>query len=317
MTANNEYLNKCIVYAGSDVFSIPSLQRLLDLKYTKIIVLTKPPKRQGRGMKVKNNPLAEFSSHQNIETLMPENPNDNDLLERLKAAEPEALITSAYGKMVSEDLLEIFSLGNINVHPSLLPRWRGPSPIESAIIEGDKKTGVTLMQMTKELDAGPIYAQQAMPLGEENTKRLSEKLSLLAANMLEEFLPSFLGGAQAAKKQDEGLVTHSKIIRKEHARVDWNEHAITIDKKIKAYYPWPVAHTYLDKKYFRIWDSKALPSNEEGSNPGEIVEINKEGVVVKCNGGRIILKGLQPEGKKEMLATDFARGNKLEGKSFS
>ena len=112
MTANNEYLNKCIVYAGSDVFSIPSLQRLLDLKYKKIIVLTKPPKRQGRGMKVKNNPLAEFSSHQNIETLMPENPNDNDLLERLKAAEPEALITSAYGKMVSEDLLEIFSLGN-------------------------------------------------------------------------------------------------------------------------------------------------------------------------------------------------------------
>ena len=315
--ANNEHLNKCIVYAGSDIFSIPSLQRLLDLKYKKITVLTKPPKRQGRGMKVKNNPLAQFSTYQNIETLMPEDPNDSDLLERLKAIEPEALITSAYGKVVSEDLLGIFSLGNINIHPSLLPRWRGPSPIESAIIEGDKETGVTLIQMTEELDAGPIYTQKSIPLGEENTKRLSEKLSLLAANMLEEFLPSFLEGAQEAKGQDERLVTYSKIIKKEHARVDWNENAKTIDKKIKAYYPWPAAHTYLENKYFRIWDSKALANNEEEGSPGEIVDINKEGVVVKCNGGKIILKGIQPEGKKEMLATDFARGNKLEGKSFS
>ena len=315
--AANEYLNKSIVYAGSDIFSIPSLQRLLDLKYKKIIVLTKPPKRQGRGMKVKNNPLAQFSSEQNIETLMPEDPNDGGLLERLKEIKPEVLITSAYGKMVSETLLDIFSLGNINIHPSLLPRWRGPSPIESAILEGDKETGVTLMRMTEELDAGPIYAQQSIPLGEENTKRLTEKLSLLAANMLEGFLPSFLEGVEGAKAQNERWATHSKIIKKEHARVDWNEHPKTIDKKIKAYYPWPVAHTYLDNKYFRIWDSKTLIENDEGGNPGEIVDINKEGVVVNCSGGRIILKGVQPEGKKEMLATDFARGNKLEGKRFS
>ena len=315
--AANEYLNKSIVYAGSDIFSIPSLQRLLDLKYKKIIVLTKPPKRQGRGMKVKNNPLAQFSSEQNIETLIPEDLNDGGLLERLKEIKPEVLITSAYGKMVPETLLDVFSLGNINIHPSLLPRWRGPSPIESAILEGDKETGVTLMRMTEELDAGPIYAQQSIPLGEENTKRLTEKLSLLAANMLEGFLPSFLEGVEGAKAQNERWATHSKIIKKEHARVDWNEHPKTIDKKIKAYYPWPVAHTYLDNKYFRIWDSETLIEDDEGGSPGEIVDINKEGIVVKCSGGRIILKGVQPEGKKEMLATDFARGNKLEGKSFS
>ncbi|MDC3239685.1 methionyl-tRNA formyltransferase [Gammaproteobacteria bacterium] len=315
--AANEYLNKAIVYAGSDIFSIPSLQRLLDLKYKKITVLTKSPKRQGRGMKVKNNPLAQFSSEQNIETLMPEDLDDGSLLERLKEIEPEVLITSAYGKLVSKTLLDVFSLGNINIHPSLLPRWRGPSPIESAILEGDTETGVTLMQMTEELDAGPIYAQKSIPLGEENTKRLSEKLSLLAANMLEGFLPSFLGGFQVMKEQDERCVTHSKMIKKEHARIDWNENPKTIDKKIKAYYPWPVAHTYLDNKYFRIWDSKTSIENDEGGSPGEIVDINKEGLVVKCSGGRIILKGVQPEGKKEMLATDYARGNKLEGKRFS
>ena len=313
----NEYLNKSIVYAGSDIFSIPALQKLLDLKYKKITVLTKPPKRQGRGMKVKNNPLAQFSSDQNIETLMPKDPNDGGFLERLKEIKPEVLITSAYGKMVSENLLDIFSLGNINIHPSLLPRWRGPSPIESAILEGDKETGVTLMRMTEELDAGPIYTQQSITLGEENTKRLSEKLSLLAASMLESFLPSFLKGVEGAKDQNERWATHSKIIKKEHARVDWNEDPKTIDKKIKAYYPWPVAHTYLDNKYFRIWDSKTLIENDERGSPGEIMDINKEGVVVKCSGGMIILKGLQPEGKKEMLAIDFARGNKLEGKSFS
>ena len=315
--AANDHLNKSIVYAGSDIFSIPSLQRLLDLKYKKITVLTKPPKRQGRGMKVKNNPLAQFSSEQNIETLVPEDPNDRSLLESLKEIEPEALITSAYGKVVSKALLDIFSIGNVNIHPSLLPRWRGPSPIESAILQGDKETGVTLMRMTEELDAGPIYAQQAIPLGEESTERLTQKLSLLAANMLESFLPSFLEGADGAKEQNERWVTHSKIIKKEHARVDWNECPKTIDKKIKAYYPWPVAHTYLDNKYFRIWDSETLIEDDEGGSPGEIVDINKEGIVVKCSGGRIILKGVQPEGKKEMLATDFARGNKLEGKSFS
>ncbi len=315
--AANEYLNKAIVYAGSDIFSIPSLQRLIDLNYKKITVLTKPPKRQGRGMKVKNNPLAQFSSEQNIETLMPEDLDEGGLLERLKEIEPEALITSAYGRLVSKTLLDIFSLGNINIHPSLLPRWRGPSPIESAILEGDKETGVTLMQMTEELDAGPIYAQQSIPLGEENTKRLSEKLSLLAANMLESFLPTFLGGAERAKEQDERWVTHSKIIKKEHARIDWNEDPKKIDKKIKAYYPWPIAHTYLGKKYFRVWEAKTLIEIDERGSPGEIVDINKEGVVVRCNGGKIILKGIQPEGKKEMLATDFARGNKLEGKRFS
>ena len=315
--AANEHLNKSIIYAGSDIFSIPSLQRLLDLKYKKITVLTRPPKRQGRGMKVKNNPLAQFSSEQNIETLMPEDPNDGGFLESLKEIKPEVLITSAYGKVVSEALLDIFPLGNINIHPSLLPRWRGPSPIESAILEGDKETGVTLMRMTEELDAGPIYTQKVMPLGEENTKRLSEKLSVLAANMLEGFLPSFIEGTQGAKEQNERWATHSKIIKKEHARVDWNEHPKTIEKKIKAYYPWPVAHTYLDNKYLRIWNSKTLIENDEGGSPGEIVGINEEGIVVKCSVGRIMLKGVQPEGKKEMLATDFARGNKLEGKHFS
>ena len=315
--AANEYLNKSIVYAGSDIFSIPSLQRLLDLKYKKITVLTRPPKRQGRGMKVKNNPLAQFSSEQNIETLIPEEPNDGGLLERLKEIKPEVLITSAYGKMVSETLLDIFSLGNINIHPSLLPRWRGPSPIESAILEGDKETGVTLMRMTEELDAGPIYQQESIQLSGENSKTLSEKLSLLAADMVQKFLPIFLEGNSSTKNQDESLITYSKIIKKEHARIDWNEPSQAIDKKIKAYYPWPVAHTYLDDKYLRIWDSESLTGDEDNSSPGEIVESNQEGVVVKCKHSKIILKVIQPEGKKEMLAADFARGRKLEGKRFS
>ena len=315
--ASNKGLNSTLVYAGSDSFSVPSLRRLTELKYKKIIVLTKPPKKQGRGMKLRNNPLAQFSSEHNIETLMPENPNDKSFLKSLVDRSPEALITSAYGKRLSKDLLECFCLGSINVHPSLLPRWRGPSPIETAILEGDSITGVTLMQMTDELDAGPIYTQETIPLKNENTKTLSKKLSLLAADMLEEFLPVFFEGASKPQEQNESLVTQSKIIKKEHARVDWNESSETIDKKIKAYYPWPVAHTYLGEKYIRIWDSEVLLGNGEGNRPGRIVSVCKEGVIVKCKEGKIALKGIQPEGKKEMLATDFARGNKLEGRLFS
>ena len=220
-------------------------------------------------------------------------------------------------KILSKKIVNFYKGKILNIHPSLLPRWRGPSPIESALLEGDKTTGVTLMQMTDELDAGPIYQQESIQLSGENSKTLSRKLSLLAADMVQEFLPAFLDGNTTAKHQDESLITYSKIIKKEHARIDWNETSQAIDKKIKAYYPWPVAHTYLDDKYLRIWDSKALVGDEDKNHPGDIMGINKEGVIVKCNGSKIILKGVQPEGKKKMLAADFARGNKLEGRRFS
>ncbi len=314
---SNKNLNKTILYAGSDIFSVQPLQRLLDLKYKRVSVLTGPPKRQGRGMKVKNNPLADYAAEHNLETLMPQSPNDNSFLTKLAQRKPDALITSAYGKVLSKAFLDSFCLGNINIHPSLLPRWRGPSPIESALLEGDKITGVSLMQMTDELDAGPIYQQESVQISGENTKTLSEKLSLLAADMIQGFLPAFLDGNYAFADQDESLVTYSRVIKKEHARIDWNETSQTIDNKIKAYYPWPVAHTYLDDKYLRILDSEPLIGGEDKSNPGEIMYANKEGVIVKCNDSKIMLKGIQPEGKKEMLAADFARGNKLEGRRFS
>ena len=179
---SNENLNKSIVYAGSDIFSVEPLQRLLSLKYRRITVLTRTPKRQGRGMKLKNNPLAEFAIQQNLETLIPESPNDNSFMEKMAERKPDALISSAYGKTMSKAFLDCFCLGNVNIHPSLLPRWRGPSPIESAILEGDKTTGISLMQMTEELDAGPIYEQQSIKLHGENAKTLSKKLSLLAAD---------------------------------------------------------------------------------------------------------------------------------------
>ncbi len=315
--SSNDNLNKLIVYAGSDTFSIQPLQRLLSLNYRRIKVLTRPPKRQGRGMKIKNNPLAEFAIQHNLETFLPERPNDNRFLEKLAERKPDVLISSAYGKIMSEAFLNCFSLGNINIHPSLLPRWRGPSPIESTLLEGDNITGVSLMQMTDELDAGPIYQQESIQLSGENSKTLSEKLSLLAADMVQKFLPVFLQGNSNPKHQDESLVTYSKIIKKEHARIDWGETSEVIDKKIKAYYPWPVAHTYLDDKYLRILDSETLMGGEDKSPPGKIVDANKKGVVVKCKHSKIIIKGVQPEGKKEMLAADFARGKKLEGKQFS
>ena len=314
---NNQHPNKTIVYAGSDVFSVQPLKKVLSLKYKKVTVLTRPPKRQGRGMKEKNNPLAEFALQNNLETLMPENPNDNGFLTKLEEKKYDLLISCAYGRIMSERLFGCFHMGNINIHPSLLPRWRGPSPIESSILEGDEITGVSLMQMTEELDAGPVYEQRSININGENTKTLSEKLALLAGDMIEDFLPSFFEGDIKAKQQDERLVTESKIIKKEDARVDWNETSEIIDSKIKAYYPWPVAHTYLDDKYLRILDSEAIVEDEDDADPGQIVDINNKGITVKCKTGKIILKGIQPDGKKEMLAADFARGNKLEGKRFS
>ena len=314
---NNQHPNKTIVYAGSDVFSVQPLKKVLSLKYKKVTVLTRPPKRQGRGMKEKNNPLAEFALQNNLETLMPESPNDNNFIAKLEEKKYDLLISCAYGRIMSKKLFGCFHMGNINIHPSLLPRWRGPSPIESSILEGDKITGVSLMQMTEELDAGPVYEQRSINMNGENTKTLSEKLSLLAGDMIEGFLPSFIEGDIKAKQQDERLVTQSKIIKKEDARINWNETSEVIDSKIKAYYPWPVAHTYLDDKYLRILDSEAIVEDEDDADPGQIVDINNKGITVKCKTGKIILKGIQPDGKKEMLAADFARGNKLEGKRFS
>ena len=242
---------------------------------------------------------------------------EKKILRELKKDKIDLICLAGFMKILSKKFIKNFKGKILNIHPSLLPRWRGPSPIESSILEGDKITGVSLMQMTEELDAGPVYEQRSISINGENTKTLSEKLTLLAGEMIESFLPSFFEGDIKTKHQDERLATESKIIKKEDARIDWNETSEVIDSKIKAYYPWPVAHTYLDDKYLRILDSEAIIGDEDGSDPGQIVDINKKGVIVKCKGGKIILKGIQPEGKKEMLAADFARGNKLEGKRFS
>lgn len=280
-------------------------------------VLTRPPKKQGRGRKQKHNPLALFANSNKLLTHMPEDPNEDSFVAAISQLKADILITSAYGKIISNDLLRQFSLGNINIHPSLLPRWRGPSPIQSTILGGDEKTGVTLMKMVTELDAGPVYVQEAIEVNDENAELLSEKLTLLASEMIESFLPLFLNKRVETTEQDEGLVTHSQIIKKEDARISWTEDANLINRKIRAYNPWPVAHSYIDNKYIRIWSSK--PSDQEPTDhkPGEIIKISKEGIFVKCRESSLLISEVQPEGKQKMLAPDFARGFNLKGKSFS
>ena len=306
-----------IVYAGSDIFSILPLEKLINSGFKSIIVLTKPKKKQGRGQEEKHNPLAKFALNKELKVFMPEDPNKQTFLNTISQIDAKVLVTAAYGKIITTPLLSKFSMGNINIHPSLLPRWRGPSPIQTTILEGDKKTGVTLMKMVPKLDAGPIYLQKSVMINNENTELLSNKLSALAAEMIESFLPLFLERTIEPLEQDEKAVTHSKIIKKADSRINWTENAELINRKIRAYNPWPVAHCYIDNKYIRIWSSK--PSDHEFTEhkPGEIIKITQDGIFVKCREKSILISGVQPEGKQKMLASDFARGYNLEGKTFS
>ena len=223
----------------------------------------------------------------------------------------------AYGQIIPEEILSLTKKGFINIHASLLPKWRGATPIQSSILNGDIETGVSIIRMIENLDAGPIFISKKVQIRrDENHYNLSKRLSLISAEMINKHLESIIEGKiHPIAQQDREASFCNKIIKSD-GEINWSNSAIEIDRIVKAFNPWPIAYTYADKKYLRVWDSAAELESSLPGVCGEVIDEKQDGVLVKTGKGSLLIKSLQLEGKKKMPAIEFTKGFSLMGKTL-
>lgn len=296
-----------IIFMGTPEFSVPVLEGLLTAYNIKAVV-SQPDRKVGRKGEIYPTPVKAAAQKHNILVIQPEKIRDAE--EEIYAWKPDLIITCAYGQILPVTLLQLPRLGCINVHASLLPKLRGGAPIHRAIINGYKKTGVTIMYMSKEMDAGDIISSREIPIEEDDTaSTLHDKLSLLGRDLLLETLPSILEGTNMRTKQDTSLVTYAFNIKREDERIDFSKTKREIYNQVRGLNSWPGAYCILDGKILKVWEVLISENYFPEKFDGQITGFYKEGLGVKVSNGEIILKVVQPEGKGKMLATDFIHGH--------
>lgn len=304
-----------LLFAGTPEFALVSLEALIATGHAPQAVLTQPDRRAGRGKKLTASPVKQCALFHDIDILQPPTLKDDDIVARLDALEPELLIVAAYGLILPQRVLDIPKRGAVNVHASLLPRWRGAAPIQAAILAGDAQTGISLMQMTAGLDCGPVLATGAIDIGEAETAgELHDRLASLGASMLVEHLGAILDGKLEATGQDEDRATYAPKIAPADARVDWTRPAADVLRSIRAFNPVPGAWSTLCDERIKCW--RARPAGDGSDEPGRIIEADGGGIVVACGDGRIALTELQRPGRGRVSAREFATQLKSSEQHF-
>ena len=300
-----------IVFLGTPEFAIPSLEGLYE-KENVIAVVTQPDKPKGRGLKPSPSPIKTWALSKGLKVLEPLKLKDSQVIETFKSFLPDLIVVCAYGKILPKELLEIPKFGCWNIHASLLPKYRGASPINWAILEGEKETGITIILMDEGLDTGPILLQKKIPiLEEDNAITLAKKLSLLGKEAILEAIELHKKGILKPFPQPEEGISYAPILKKEDGFFTFEESARIIERKAKAFLPWPAAFTYYKNKLLKVFSAKAIPI-EHKEKPGTILDINKEGILVATSENAILLKEVQLEGKKKISAYEFACGQRLK-----
>ncbi len=297
-----------IALAGTPLIASTVLQSLIDANFPITLVLTQPDRQSGRGLKITESPVKTLAKQYQIPVLQPQSfKNDPELLARITEAKPDILIVIAYGMILPQSLLTIPPLGAINIHVSLLPKLRGAAPIQRAIINGDTETGVTIMQMDAGLDTGAILIQEAIPiLSIDNSQTLAEKLAILGAKLVITYLTNYSDFKPQMQNSENATYAHK--INKTEALINWNESAIIIARKIKAFNPNPGAFSHLDSQIVKIWDATAIIDNSSDVPYGKIIAYNADGIHVATGDNTIlIIKILQIAGKKIQPASQFAK----------
>lgn len=288
---------------------MPILEALIESDYEVIAVVTQPDRPVGRKKILTPPPVKNAAEKYQIPVYQPEKLSGSQELEALLQLHPDLIVTAAYGQFLPAKLLNAPVYRSINVHASLLPKYRGGAPVHYAIIEGEKETGISIMYMEKKMDAGAVLAQKRIPIDkEDDVASLFEKLSLLGRDLLMETLPALFAGNIVPVEQDESKVTFSPNIKREEERIDWQMPAEKIANKIRGLRPWPVAHALLQGERCKIWRGEQAEI-ETDLAPGSLVKWGKEGIYIAC-GNRTVLKvtELQQAGKKKMTAADFLNG---------
>lgn len=307
---------KNIVFMGTPNFAAYILERLIDdTEYQVSLVVTQPDRPVGRKQKMTPTPVKTLAQEHKIEVYQPEIINAEAAIKKITALEPDLILTVAYGQKIPESILNLPEFGAINVHPSLLPKYRGGAPIHYAVKNGDTKTGVTIMYMIEELDAGDMIAQTTFPIeNDETTGELFEKLSSVSADLLLETLPKIFDQSIEPVPQNEDDVVYAQTISKSNERIDWNQSAAEIHNHIRALNPEPGAYTFYEGERFKIYQSSIIEEKTD-LTPGKVVAIYKKQFQVACGDGTILaIREVQPAGKKTMPAVNFlnGRGSDLE-----
>ncbi len=297
-----------IVFMGTPEFAVPSLLKLIETQEV-VGVVTQPDRPAGRGQELRPSPVKAAAASHAIPLYQPKSLKAPESTEPIRAWNPDVIVVAAFGQILRPHLLNLPPHGCLNVHASLLPRWRGASPIHHAILAGDTETGITLMQMDAGLDTGPMYVQQVIPIHpDETAASLHDRLALLGADMVGEFLAEILAGRLQPRPQDATLMTYAPMIAKEAGQITWGKTAVEIDRHIRAMTPWPGAFTFWDGQLVKILRARpqtdpSLPTGE----PGQVMP-HPDGVMVLTGEGGLILDQLQLAGKKVMEAGEFVRG---------
>jgi methionyl-tRNA formyltransferase len=304
-----------IIFAGTPEFSLPPLQSLIDSHHEVIAVLTQPDRPAGRGRKLTQSPVKELALNSGIEVLQPDSLKDADVQTALSSVQADLMVVVAYGLLLPQAVLNMPARGCINIHASLLPRWRGASPIQTAILAGDTETGISIMQMDAGLDTGAVLYKQGITIGAHETAgELHDRLAALGGELLATKLDAILAGELPAAAQVEAGASYAGRIAKRDGLIDWSLSAVEIDRQIRAYHPWPVAHTIYNGQVLRCLKADiAVAGAAVEHAPGLIVSHDKEALSVQTAEGLLCLTLVQLAGKKPVAARDFANANATDG----
>jgi methionyl-tRNA formyltransferase len=298
-----------LVFAGTPAFAVPSLEALLRAGHRVPAVYTQPDRPAGRGRKLAESAIKQCARAHDLPVHQPD--TLRHAADELRALQPEAMIVIAYGVLLPPEILAIPKHGCLNVHASLLPRWRGAAPIARAIEAGDDTTGVTIMQMDAGLDTGPMLLARACAIAPEDTQQtLHDRLAQLGAETLIEALTKLERGELKPVTQDSTQATYAKKLRKDEAVLDWHQPALLLARKVRAFVPWPVVSTAWQGKSLRVWAASAQAPVPDGA-PGQVLRADADGICVQTGDGVLYLTRLQAEGGKPLTAAEFLNGHRL------
>ena len=294
-----------IIFMGTPDFAVPTLQRLID-EHEVIGVVTQPDRPAGRGKQVRQSPIKKLAAAHNIPTYQPKRLRKPEAIEGLRELGiPDVYIVAAFGQILPQTVLDIPPHGSVNVHASLLPRWRGAAPIHAAIRAGDTETGVTIMQMDAGLDTGPMIEERAIPIApDETAETLHDRLAALGADLLSDVLPRYLSGELTPTPQDDAQATFAPQIEKQEGEIDWEQDAASIERLVRAFHPWPGTYTYWAGKRLKVLGGSV---GKGSAQPGKVKQVD-EGVAIGTGNGLFYPSRLQLAGSKPLDIDDFVNG---------
>jgi methionyl-tRNA formyltransferase len=305
-----------LVFAGTPAFAAAALGALAVAGHEIALVLTQPDRPAGRGLKLRQSEVKALALEHGFPIAQPATLKSADALQMLRASQASAMVVAAYGLILPQVVLDSFALGCINIHASLLPRWRGAAPIQRAILAGDTHTGISIMQMEAGLDTGPVLMSESIPIAADDTAAtLHDKLAALGARCIVACLPPLERGERNGIAQPQVGVTYAGKIQKSEAVIDWSRSAQELDRQIRALNPFPVASTSLRGEAVRLWRGRPLPDLH--GEPGTVIDASKDGIVVGTGNGAVCLLELQRASSRRLSASEFLRGCALQrGEQF-